>query len=139
MLGKTIIQSGAPDRMYHIMHDGITLVTAFFPIGRGEWTGKAQRSDDKYFKYFQHWARIHNDLVVYTTPENAERIRQIRLSFGRTNTQVYIVNDLEDIDKSMYTLMHDVGKHYPKYSLFPDKPEVSNPFTILSCIRNSGA
>lgn len=27
----------------------------------------------------------------------------------------------------MYTLMHDVGKHYPKYSLFPDKPEVSNP------------
>ena len=127
MLGKTIIQSGAPDRMYHIMHDGITLVTAFFPIGRGEWTGKAQRSDDKYFKYFQHWARIHNDLVVYTTPENAERIRQIRLSFGRTNTQVYIVNDLEDIDKSMYTLMHDVGKHYPKYSLFPDKPEVSNP------------
>ena len=40
MLGKTIIQSGAPDRMYHIMHDGITLVTAFFPIGRGEWTGK---------------------------------------------------------------------------------------------------
>lgn len=23
--------------------------------------------------------------------------------------------------------MHDVGKHYPKYSLFPDKPEVSNP------------
>lgn len=69
MLGKTIIQSGAPDRMYHIMHDGITLVTAFFPIGRGEWTGKAQRSDDKYFKYFQHWARIHNDLVVYTTPE----------------------------------------------------------------------
>ena len=95
MLGKTIIQSGAPDRMYHIMHDGITLVTAFFPIGRGEWTGKAQRSDDKYFKYFQHWARIHNDLVVYTTPENAERIRQIRLSFGRTNTQVYIVNDLD--------------------------------------------
>lgn len=127
MLSKTIIQSGAPDRMYHIMHDGITLVTAFFPIGRGEWAGKAQRSDDKYFKYFQHWARIHNDLVVYTTPENAERIRQIRLSFGRTNTQVYIVNDLEDIDKSMYTLMHDVGKHYPKYSLFPDKPEVSNP------------
>ena len=107
MLGKTIIESGTPDRMYHIMHDGITLVTAFYPIDRGEWTGKAQRSDDKYFKYFQHWARIHNDLVVYTTPENAERIRQIRLSFGRTNTQVYIVNDLEDIDKSMYTLMHD--------------------------------
>ena len=106
MLGKTIIQSGAPDRMYHIMHDGITLVTAFFPIGRGEWTGKAQRSDDKYFKYFQHWARIHNDLVVYTTPENAERIRQ-NTSLLRKNkyTKSISLNDLEDIEQNqMYNV-----------------------------------
>ncbi|NMM99264.1 WlaTC/HtrL family glycosyltransferase [Bifidobacterium olomucense] len=107
--------------------DGITLVTAFFPIGRGQWSGESRRSDDKYFTYFAHWARIRNDLIVYTTPENEVRVRAIRASYGRENTIIHTVPRLSDIDVDLFKLMHQVGERFPEFSLYPDKPEVNNP------------
>lgn len=106
--------------------DGITLVTAFFPIGRGNWKGQSQRSDDKYFDYFNHWARIHNDLIVYTTEQNVGRVREIRHAYGRDNTIIHVVDRLEDINPELFALMHNVGNNFPAFSLYPDKPEVSN-------------
>ena len=37
--------------------DKITIVTAFFHIGRNNWKG-FQRTDSDYFKYFEDWARL---------------------------------------------------------------------------------
>ena len=48
----------------------ITLVTAFFDIGRSSFPIYA-RSNDRFFDYFYFWARIQNDLIVYCAPEDA--------------------------------------------------------------------
>ena len=107
-------------------NDAITLVTAFFPIGRGKWS-TFTRSDDHYFECFRHWARIHNDLIVYTIPEYAERVQSIRASFGRSNTIVNVIPDYTAIDSQLLNMMTKVCESYRPFSFFPDKPEPSQP------------
>lgn len=103
----------------------ITLVTAFFPIGRGDWSDST-RSDQKYLDYFAHWARIHNDLIVYTTNELSAKIRKIRENFGRNNTTIITIDDYASVDSELLGIMRSVAKSYPSYSLYQDKPEVKN-------------
>lgn len=58
--------------------DKITIVTAFFPIGRNEWKG-FQRTDSDYFNYFADWAKLRNDMVIYVgSKEEAEKVIKIR-------------------------------------------------------------
>ena len=69
----------------------ITLVTAYFDIGRGLWK-KQERDNNKYIEYFRFWARIKNRLIIYTTEEFREEIYEIRKSFGledRTKNYCY--------------------------------------------------
>ena len=37
----------------------ITIVTAYFDIGRGNWNN-SERGNNKYINYFKFWARIKN-------------------------------------------------------------------------------
>lgn len=83
------------------MSKKITLVTAFFPLKRESWTD-FERPNDKYFKYFEFWARIQNDLIVYTTSEFKNRILEIRNKFGRSNTEVVTIDNFFEADKELY-------------------------------------
>ena len=103
----------------------ITLVTAFFPIGRGNWSDST-RSDQKYLDYFAYWARMHNDLIVYTTNEFSEKIKNVREKYGRGNTTVITVDDYTSVDSELLGAMRSAVESYPSYSLYPDKPEVKN-------------
>ena len=69
----------------------ITIVTAFFDIGRGNLPAMVRgrilphyqhRSVETYFEFFRNLAKIKNDMVIYTTKEHAERIRNIRIEEG---------------------------------------------------------
>ena len=72
----------------------ITLVTAYFNIGRGSWTGFS-RDNNKYIRYFEHWARLKNKLIVYTTPDIADKVKEIRRRFGLENrTTVISIQDV---------------------------------------------
>ena len=53
----------------------ITLVTAYFNIGRGSWTGFS-RDNNKYIRYFEHWARLKTKLIVYPTPDSLTKSRK---------------------------------------------------------------
>ena len=50
----------------------ITIVTGFFDIGRDKYAFYS-RGVEKYLDYFRFWARIQNQIVVYTTPELAPK------------------------------------------------------------------
>lgn len=87
--------------------NNITIVTAFFDIGRGELPkekhGKIipeyqHRSNDKYFEYFSNLAKINNDMVIYTTKEFKKRILNARRYINKNTT--IIVLDSYVIDKS---------------------------------------
>ena len=104
----------------------ITLVTAFFPIHREQWT-RLGRSDNRYFEYFQHWARIPNDLIVFCLTRDAERVKKIRDSFGRDNTQIIAVKDPDTLLPEIHREMTDISRSYPPFSLRPTAPEVIYP------------
>ena len=62
----------------------ITIVTAFYDIGRGNWTPDKglphylERSTDTYIERFSYLAKLDNELVVVTSPDIGERIKKIR-------------------------------------------------------------
>lgn len=57
------------------MSSDITIVTAFFDLGRSQWTPQNdftdgfQRSTAVYFERFSILASLENELIVYTTPD----------------------------------------------------------------------
>ena len=62
----------------------ITIVTAFFDIGRGDWTPDKglphylQRTTDTYIERFSHMAQLENELVVFSTPDMIEKLIPLR-------------------------------------------------------------
>ncbi|HIB9009040.1 TPA: WlaTC/HtrL family glycosyltransferase, partial [Citrobacter braakii] len=66
------------------MKSSTTIVTAYFDIGRGEWTvnkgfrEKLSRSSDVYFDYFKRLAALENEMVIFTSSEFEDRVAEIR-------------------------------------------------------------
>lgn len=66
------------------MSEAISIVTAFFDIGRGELSidqghpEHLHRTNDQYFKYFSYLARLENEMVVFTTKEYKQKILDLR-------------------------------------------------------------
>lgn len=109
------------------MNDKITIVTAFFPLKREEWTG-FERSNNKYVSYFKFWARLKNDLIVYTTPDFSDEVRKIRNEFGLKNTKIIEIEDVTKIDEELYTSIEKAASSQvaQKFRLQPKNPECWN-------------
>lgn len=62
----------------------ITIVTAFYDIGRGDWKPEKglphylERSVDTYIERFSHTAKLENEMVVFSTPDIIEKLRPLR-------------------------------------------------------------
>lgn len=86
----------------------ITLVTAYFNIGRGSWSG-FNRDDEKYLSYFSHWARIKTPLIIYTTPDIAEKALDIRRTYDLDNkTTVIPIPDVSMVQLDLYHAIKSV-------------------------------
>ena len=80
----------------------ITLVTAYFDINRKNWTG-FERDSNKYINYFNFWAKIKNKLIIYTQPQFAEKLYNIRKSFNlEKQTQIITIDNPIDYNKDLY-------------------------------------
>jgi protein YibB len=61
----------------------ISIVTAFYDIGRGDWTSEKgyphylQRSVDTYLERFSHLCKLKNDIVVFTEKGLIDRVHDI--------------------------------------------------------------
>lgn len=66
----------------------ISIVTAFYDIGRGDWTTDVeknggplphylQRSVDKYIDHFSRLCELENEIIVYTSPDLAPLLQAI--------------------------------------------------------------
>lgn len=66
------------------MQRSITIVTAFFDIGKGEWNknqgkeDRLERTIDTYFEYFSKLAKLNNEMVVFTSKEHEKRVLALR-------------------------------------------------------------
>ncbi|EJD6669270.1 hypothetical protein NQ837_000286 [Providencia rettgeri] len=77
------------------MNKSISIVTAFFDIGKGDWNkqhgkeNRLERSTDIYFEYFSLLAKLDNEMVVFTSHEHEKKVLELRE--GRP-TQVIILD-----------------------------------------------
>ena len=92
------------------MSKEITLVTAFFNIGRENFKA-IPRSDSKYFKNFEAWARLKNNLIVYTQPQMASIVIDIRKKFNlEEKTTVIEIEDIYKIEPEILSRMREISK-----------------------------
>ena len=75
----------------------ITIVTAFFDIGRGDWTPDKglphylQRSNDTYFERFGYMATLDNEMIIFTSEEFVPRVWEYRKD-KEDKTKVVVVD-----------------------------------------------
>lgn len=107
----------------------VTIVTAFFDVGRKEWKG-FERDNNKYIEYFRFWARIQNKLIVYTDQETAEKVLEIRDSFNlKDRTKVVIIDDVYTLEPEVYKAIENAlsNESAVKFRDMPNNPEAWNP------------
>lgn len=91
--------------------DELTIVTAFFDIGRSNMNEYA-RSNNKYLDYFKFWARIENNIIVYTDKFMAEKVKEVRKEYGLLDkTKIEIIDDYLTIEPKLYERMEEVSKN----------------------------
>jgi len=106
----------------------ISIVTAFFDIGRGDWTPDKglphylHRTTDTYMERFGYLAKLENEMVVYTSLDLAERVLELR---GDRKTQVVTV-DFATTTPELRTKIQTIQKD-PKFFTKINPREVRNP------------
>ncbi len=84
------------------MDNDISVVTAFYDIGRGnlpkvkhgrELPFYQHRSVDQYFDFFSKLAKLQNEMVIYTTPNFEDRVKTIRKNVGLEELTKVVVTD----------------------------------------------
>ncbi|WP_272678291.1 WlaTC/HtrL family glycosyltransferase [Providencia sp. PROV137] len=66
------------------MKKSISIVTAFFDIGKASWNAqngkenRLARTADTYFDYFNKLAQLENEIIVFTSHEYEKRILELR-------------------------------------------------------------
>ena len=93
------------------MNDEITIVTAFYDIGRGGIKG-AERDCDKYIEYFSFWAGLKNRLIIYTSDEFKDKILAVRENLGLKDKTTLIIKELQSFDKEALSKMREVLANY---------------------------
>ncbi|POT55632.1 protein YibB [Citrobacter amalonaticus] len=121
------------------MTSSTTIVTAYFDIGRGEWTAnkgfrdKLARSVDVYFNYFERLAALENDMVIFTSPELKSKVENLRRGKPTTVIAIDIKNKFKYIRRRIERVQQDKA--------FTDKleprqlknPEYWSPDYVLVC------
>jgi len=100
----------------------ITLVTAFFDIGRENFKA-IPRTNNTYIENFKFWARMDNQLVVYTSPDMSETIREIRRGFGLIEkTKIIEIEDISLIEPAILKKMELIRDNgwFERFRILPD-------------------
>lgn len=94
------------------MNEKITIITAFFDIGREKFS-ILPRSSQRYLEYFEFWAKLDNQLIVYTDSIIASEVLKIREAYGRKEkTEIVIIEDCFSIEPEIYEKMQEISRNF---------------------------
>lgn len=102
--------------------DKVTLVTAFFDIGRNEFKA-IPRTNEKYLNDFKFWARIRNDLIVFADKAYADAAMKIRADFGLADrTHIVVIDDIQAIEPQILERMNSISKNgwFTRFRILPN-------------------
>lgn len=106
----------------------ITIITAFFDIGREAWKNW-NRNNEQYINNFKFWARIKNKMVIYTESKFKKEILNIRKAYDLENkTTLIIIDDIFSCDKEIYLRINKVmsSNIFKSFRKYPQNPESWN-------------
>lgn len=102
------------------------IITAFWDVGRGN-NCLFPRSNEKYYQEFAAWARIKNQMIVYTDENSAERIRKIRNDYGLLDrTRIIVQKNIFQIEPEIYSKMCEIESNLDWTAYKYDTNEMSN-------------
>ena len=108
----------------------ISIVTAFFDIGRGDWTPQKglphylQRTTDTYFDRFANMAKLDNTIIVYTSEELADKVWDIRKD-KESKTVVCVVDFEKEFDEYRSSIRKI--QNNPNYLAKINPSQIKNP------------
>jgi protein YibB len=106
----------------------ITIVTAFFDIGRGDWTPDKglphylHRTTDTYFERFGHMAKLQNKIIVYCSSEHVDKIKELREDRPTEILVVDFPNSFQELRNAVSTVQKN-----PEYLKKINPMQVRNP------------
>lgn len=77
-----MIEYRSGNKLLRVNMHNISIVTAFYDIGRGEWTPDKglphylHRSTDVYIERFKRLTKLYNDITVFTSPDLVEKLQK---------------------------------------------------------------
>jgi protein YibB len=92
------------------MDSSITIVTAFFDIGRGDWTSEKgfapylERKSETYIEYFKNLSTLENEMIIFTSSDLKPKIEKIRE--GKPTTVVTL--DINQKFKNIRKRINDI-------------------------------
>jgi len=124
--------------------NNITIVTAFFDIGRGDWSPDKglphylQRTTDTYFERFGHLAKLENNMVVFTSEEFVGRVQSIR---GDKPTKIIPI----DFKNSFHQLREEITRvqNLKEYKAKINPAQIKNPeywnadYVLVNALKSS--
>jgi len=108
----------------------ISIVTAFFDIGRGNWTPEKglphylHRTTDTYFERFGHMAQLDNEMVIFTSEDLADKVYQIRKD-KMTKTKIISI-DFPNTFQKERDLISKIQKN-PNFQAMISPMQIRNP------------
>jgi len=118
----------------------ISIVTAFFDIGRGSWTADKgfphylARSADTYIERFKNLCQLKNDITVFIAKEHYDQIKQIAKQRSGLTTNIVVI-DLNKNYSQLIAEIEGIQKSKKFQSLVhPSQiknPEYWNPYYVL--------
>ena len=115
------------------INDEITIVTAFFDIGRKNFN-ELPRSNDKYLEYFKFWSRMKNKLIIYTDSVMGPKAMKVREEFGlKDKTKLVIIDDISTIDSDLLNKMKKIDNE-PNFINFRYNPNVAENNSLYNYV-----
>lgn len=117
----------------------ISIVTAFYDIGRGDWSMQNGhpphlfRPTETYLERFSYLAELENDITVITSEDMAERVYRATAHRPDT-TNIIIYNPMDDYADFRRQIQHIQSLDQFKQRIKPDEacnPEYWNPDYVL--------
>lgn len=131
----------SPRDLPNAPHD-IAIVTAFFDTGRANWrTSHLQRTNEIYFEYFAHLAKLRNHIIVFTEPRFVARVLELRRASGLEQaTTIFEIPELFACDllaPVLAAIEQRMGDRFLQFLWQPELPEYWEPRYVLVNVLKS--
>jgi protein YibB len=122
----------------------ITIVTAFFDIGRGDWTPDKglphylHRTTKTYLDRFSHMAKLENPMVVYTSKEFINDIKFIRQDRPTEILTLDFSNSFEKLREEITKVQKDLQYQAKINPMQVKNPEYWNAdYVLVNLLKSS--